>query len=99
MATGSEPDFVPKRRDIATAAVKAATDMSNAYTTLKTCAATLLQTGGNFEDSDFVGTNMAYLSAYNMNVLLTIFLPDYDAFLQTGTPPHDGTLRACKQGP
>lgn len=92
-------DYVPKRRDIATAAVQAATEMSNAYTSLKSCASTLLQTGGNFEDTDFEGTNLAYLNAYSMNVLLTIFLPDYEAFLQTGTPPHDGVLRACKQGP
>jgi hypothetical protein len=91
-------NFVPKRQDIASKAIEAATNIENALVALQQSSLDLAQTGGNFQDTDFDGTSYEYTNAYNMNVLLQTVTPALAAFLQTGTPLYDNVLRFVKTG-
>lgn len=91
-------DFVSKRRDIATKAVKACSAIEGAASDLQQCALDLVQSGGSFQDTDFEGTDKPWLNSYNLNVLLTGLLVDLQAWLVAGTPKHDDVLRSIKTG-
>lgn len=74
-------DLVPKRQNIATSAVAAATQLRDAIETLKRLKEER-SSAGNFADSDFVGTDLKHLTAFDIGALLDTVVPAFDATLQ-----------------
>lgn len=91
-------DFIKKRQNIATTVVNATDEIMHSLTALQKAQLDLAQSGGGFEDSDFVGTEFAYLIAYPINVLLNISLPSVLSAFQTGTPKIDDIFRTVSRG-
>jgi hypothetical protein len=69
-------DYTDKRRDLASIAVDAATDIVRGVQALMAMSPELKQVGGGFVDSDFEGnTSLKHVNAWKMNTLITIVAP------------------------
>lgn len=91
-------DFTKKRQNIATTVVNSTDAIMSALTALQKAQLDLAQSGGGFEDADFVGTEFEYLIAYPVNVLLNLSLPAVLSAFQTGTPKIDDIFRTVSRG-
>lgn len=74
--------YIDQRRDLASRAVDAATDIVRGVQTLVNLGPELAQKGGGFADEDFAGTNLAYLNAWKLNNLVNIVAPALQAVSQ-----------------
>jgi hypothetical protein len=68
-------DYTVKRRDMATRAVTAATQLIDAVNLLVNLGPKLAQSGGGFEDADFEGTGLSHLNSWKMNTLVNVVAP------------------------
>ena len=83
-------DYTKKQLDIATDATSQSTALLAALDSLENDAGLLAQTGGNFADPIFEGTNLGYLTAYHVNVMLQQAVPGILTFLRTKVAGDDG---------
>jgi len=74
-------DLVAKRQNIAGNAVTLSTQLRDTIESLKRLREERV-TAGNFADSDFIGTDLKQLTAYDIGALLDTVVPAFDATLQ-----------------